>query len=143
MVNMKIIAKIATSFQKYHGSFYFQLAVTNIYFGQKHKGNLSLSVLGKKFSKTCSAAALRNCIFYYFWLLLLLSLLWLSQNSFEFHRLSNRSVSKYWVADWFSAGQLRAQAVCFDERTTASLHCVTPEPFVCSCPNWSKINCQV
>lgn len=37
-------------------------------------------------------------------------------NSFEFHKLSNCSVSKYWVADWFSAGRLPAQAVCFDER---------------------------
>lgn len=65
-------------------------------------------------------------------------MLFSSQNSFEFHRLS-----KHWVAKCFSAGQLQAQAMCFDERTTSSFHCVISEPFICSCLFWSKINYQV
>lgn len=81
-------------------------------------------------------------LFSYFWLLLSL-LRWKQFGVSQFKRPLCCSVSKYWVAHWFSARKLQAQAACFDDRTIASLRCVAPKSFVCSCPNWSKINDQV
>lgn len=38
--------------------------------------------------------------------------------------------------------RLRARPLCLDEMSTAGLRYVAPGPFVCSCPHWSKINCE-
>lgn len=67
------------------------------------------------------------------------SLRW-SKNSFEFHRLSSCSVSNCTTAHSFLS---RTRPLCFfDEMFTTGLRYVAPEPFVCSCPHWSKINCE-
>lgn len=70
------------------------------------------------------------CIRMLYWFWLFLSRLWWSENSFEFHGLSNCSVSNCSAAHWFSCRQLWARPPHFDETSTTGFHYVAPEPFV-------------